>query len=54
MGYMRLKYRINAIEGVNGMLNYNNIERIIENYWGLIENSFGSLSLSGKWPELPY
>ena len=52
MGYMRLKYRINAIEGVHGMLNYDNIERIIENHWGLIENSFGSLFLSGKWPEL--
>ena len=25
------------------MLNYNNIEIIIENYWGLIENHFGSL-----------
>ena len=36
------------------MLNYNNIERIIENHWGLIKNSFGSLFLSGKWLELPY
>ena len=54
MGYMGLKYRKNAIEGVHSMLNYNNIERIIENHWGLIENSFGSLFLSGKWLELPY
>jgi hypothetical protein len=50
MGYMILKYRINAIEGVHSMLNHDNIERIIENHWGLIKNSFGSLFLSGKWP----
>ena len=43
MGYMILKYRINAIEGVHSMLNHNNIERLIENHWGLIKNSFGSL-----------
>jgi hypothetical protein len=54
MGYMRLKHRINAIEGVHSMLNYNNIERIIENHWGLIDNSFGSLQVLGFEPELPY
>ena len=51
---MILKYRINAIEGVHSMLNHDNIEKIKENHWVLIENSFGSLFLSGKWPELPY
>ena len=43
MGYMILKYRISAIEGVHSMLNHNHIERIIENHWGLIKNSFESL-----------
>ena len=45
MGYMILKYRINAIEGVHSMLNHNNIEITIENHWELIKNSFGSLFL---------
>jgi hypothetical protein len=35
MGYMRLKYRKNAIEGVHSMLNYNNIERIIKKPLGI-------------------
>jgi len=45
---MRLKYRKNATEYVHSMLNCNNIERIIENHWGLIENSCGSLFSAGS------
>ena len=47
-GTYEIKVQKNAIEGVHSMLNYNNIEMIIENHWGLIENSFGSLFLVGS------